>query len=109
VVGAIALTLMLAWRRGRRVALARREEDAVSLDQFITGLVGKQAPQRVPGVAVYLTSRRETVPAALLLNLKHNRVLHDLVIVLNVETDRAPRVSEQQRVTVETFRGASAI
>jgi KUP system potassium uptake protein len=101
VVGAIALTLMLAWRRGRSVALARREEDAVSLDDFIASLVGEHAPQRVPGVAVYLTGRRDTVPAALLLNLKHNRVLHEFVIVLNVETERAPRVSEQQRIVVE--------
>jgi KUP system potassium uptake protein len=101
VVGAIALTLMLTWRRGRSVALAHREKDALSLEEFTASWIDEHAPQRVPGVAVYLTGRQDTVPAALLLNLKHNRVLHELVIVLNVETKRTPRVNEQKRVVVE--------
>jgi KUP system potassium uptake protein len=101
VMGAATLTLMLSWRRGRGVALARREESAVPLDTFIRSLSGPDAPQRVPGVAVYLTARRDVVPAALALNLKHNGVLHELVVVLKVLTERSPRVAEAERVLVE--------
>jgi KUP system potassium uptake protein len=100
-VGAAALTLMLSWRRGRRVALARREENAVTLDAFIAGLGKPGAPTRVPGTAVYLTTKRDTVPAALALNLKHNGVLHERVLLLRVTTERTPRVPEAARVTAE--------
>jgi KUP system potassium uptake protein len=62
VVGAMALTLMLSWRRGRAVAFARRDENAVPLNAFIRSLSGPDAPQRVPGVAVYLTAREDVVP-----------------------------------------------
>jgi KUP system potassium uptake protein len=100
-VGAVTLTLMLTWRRGRGVALARREKDAVSLDEFGANLARTTAPQRVPGIAVYLTAQRDVVPAALALNLKHNHVLHDLVVLLKVVTERSPRVREEHRVSVE--------
>jgi KUP system potassium uptake protein len=100
-VGVVSLTLMLSWRRGRSVALARREENAVPLETFIQNLHGPNSPQRVPGIAVYLTARRDVVPAALTLNLKHNGVLHDLVVVMKVVTERSPRVSEAERVLVK--------
>jgi KUP system potassium uptake protein len=52
-VGAVALTLMLSWRRGRAVAFAKRDEGAVSLDDFIAGLEKPNAPPRTTGTAVY--------------------------------------------------------
>jgi KUP system potassium uptake protein len=101
VVGAVSLTLMLSWRRGRAVALERREENAMPLETFIRSLSGPGSPQRVPGTAVYLTARRDVVPAALALNLRHNGVLHELVVVMKVVTERSPRVAETERVLVE--------
>jgi KUP system potassium uptake protein len=100
-VGGAALTLMLTWRRGRRVALARREEEAMSLDEFLAGLGRPGAPVRVPGTAVYLTARRDAVPSALALNLKHNGVLHENLVLLKVSTERVPRLDEASRVTIE--------
>jgi KUP system potassium uptake protein len=100
-VGAAALTLMLIWRRGRAVALAHRAEDAMPLDAFIASLDEPGAPVRVPGTAVYLTTQRDLVPSALALNLKHNGVLHEWVVLLKVTTERAPRVAESARVAVE--------
>jgi KUP system potassium uptake protein len=100
-VGGAALTLMLCWRRGRRVALARREEEAMSLDAFIAGLGKPGAPARVPGTAVYLTARRDAVPSALALNLKHNNVLHEQIVLLKVTTERTPRLDEESRATIE--------
>ena len=100
-VAAAVLTLVLCWRRGRAVALAQREKGAMPLRQFIARLGGPDAPVRVPGLAVYLTTRRDIVPDALTLNLKHNRVLHERVLLLKVMTDRSPRVAEASRLTVE--------
>jgi KUP system potassium uptake protein len=100
-VGAVALTLMLCWRRGRAVAFAKRDEDAVPLADFIARLAKPNAPPRTPGTAVYLTQQSELVPAALGLNLKHNGVIHQRVVLLKVTTNRAPRISESDRVHVE--------
>ena len=100
-VGAVSLTAMLSWRRGRAVAFAKRDADAQALETFIEGLSGPDAPTRMPGTAVYLTKQSENVPAALSLNLKHNGVVHAHVLLLKVTTDRVPRVSEAERIQVE--------
>jgi KUP system potassium uptake protein len=100
-IGAVALTLMLTWRRGRRVALAQRDQNAVSLVGFIAGLGRVGAPIRVPGTAIYLTTQQDVVPAALALNLTHNGVLHEHVLLLRVSTERTPRVAEAARIAVE--------
>jgi KUP system potassium uptake protein len=100
-VAAIALTLMLCWRKGRMVALARREQTALDLSKFISGLEGTGAPLRVPGTAIYLTKETDIVPSAMALNVKHNGVLHSQVILLKVTTERSPRVMERQRLQME--------
>jgi KUP system potassium uptake protein len=99
-IGAAALTLMLIWRHGRAVLLARRDEGAPTLSAFIAGLGAPDAPRRVPGVAVYLTGQQETVPVALSLNLRHNGVLHESVVLLHVRSERVPRIRETERVVV---------
>jgi KUP system potassium uptake protein len=85
-VGAAALTLMLIWRRGRAVALAHRSADAMPLDAFLASLDQPGAQVRVPGTAVYLTTQHDLLPSALALNLKHNGVLHDQLVLLKVTT-----------------------
>jgi len=100
-VGAVALTLMLSWRRGREIALARREADAIPLQTFIDGLSGPHPPMRVPGTAIYFTTRHDVVPAALSLNLKHNGVVHEHLMFLKITTSRVPRVADIDRVSVE--------
>jgi KUP system potassium uptake protein len=100
-VGAVSLTAMLSWRKGRAVAFAKRDADAQALDSFIAGLRRSGAPVRMPGTAVYLTKQSENVPSALALNLKHNGVVHEHVLLLKVTTERAPRVPEAERVRVK--------
>jgi KUP system potassium uptake protein len=102
-VGAAALGMMLIWRRGRAALLARRDEDAPTLAAFLANLDAPGAPPRVPGTAVYLTGQREVVPAALSLNLRHNGVLHERVVLLHVLAERVPRLPEAGRVAVEAL------
>ena len=64
-VGLVALTLMLVWRKGRRVAFERRDESAIALATFIASLEQPGAPERMNGTAVYLTKETDIVPAAL--------------------------------------------
>src|SRR5207302_6952182 len=92
---------IMIWRRVRAVALAHRSADAMPLDAFLASLDGPDAPVRVPGTAVYLTTQRDLVPSALALNLKHNGVLHERLVLLRVTTERAPRVVENAHVVVD--------
>ena len=99
-VGLVALTLMLVWRKGRRVAFERRDENAIGLATFIAGLDQPGAPERMNGTAVYLTKETDIVPAALALNVKHNGIVHEHVVLLKVTTEHTPRVDEKNRVKV---------
>ena len=101
-IGAAVFTLMMTWQRGRKIALARLGEDNVPLSQFLDCL-DPERPARVSGTAVYLTSRRDTVPSALALNLRHNKVLHERVVLLNIESKRMPYVDESERVHVHAL------
>ena len=102
-VAAIALTLMLVWRKGRKVAFERRDENAVKLTDFIASLDRPGAPIRLRGTAIYLTKQADMVPSALALNVKHNGVVHNQVLLLKVTTERAPRVVEANRIKVEAL------
>ena len=97
-VGFIALTLMLVWRKGRRVAFEQRDQNAIDLTTFIASLDQPGAPERMNGTAVYLTKETNIVPAALELNVRHNGIVHKHVVLLKVTTEHSPRVDEESRV-----------
>ena len=99
-VGAVVFTLMSTWRRGRQIVLERTSEDNLPLRQFLAQLDPAKLP-RVEGTAVYLATRRETMPYALTDNLKHNKVLHERIVLLTVLTERVPYVDEAERMTLE--------
>jgi KUP system potassium uptake protein len=99
-VGAVVFTLMSTWRRGRQIVLDRTKEDNPPLKQFITQLDPVQLP-RVKGTAVYLAARQETAPYSLLDNLRHNKVLHERIVLLTVITERVPYVAEAARMVLE--------
>ena len=99
-IGAVVFTLMSTWRRGRQIVLERTSQDNPPLKQFLARLDPAKLP-RVEGTAVYLAPRRETVPYSLSDNLRHNKVLHERVVLLTVITERAPYVDHAGRMTVE--------
>jgi KUP system potassium uptake protein len=98
-VGAIVLTLMLTWHKGRRLIVQQQGEEGLSEEQFL-GRVRDGHPERVPGTAVFLTASDKGIPAALLHNLKHNHVLHMRVLLLTVDSDEHPRLREEERLSV---------
>ena len=98
-VGAIVLTLMLTWHKGRRLIVQQQGEEGLSEEQFLSR-VRDGHPERVPGTAVFLTASDKGIPAALLHNLKHNHVLHMRVLLLTVVSDEHPRLREDERMSV---------
>jgi KUP system potassium uptake protein len=92
---------MLTWRRGRKVLGSRVKEMTVPLHMFL-GDIATQKIHRVPGTAVFMSGNPAGTPLALLHNLKHNKVLHQQVVVLTVVTEELPYVSApENRATVE--------
>jgi KUP system potassium uptake protein len=104
VLAAAAFILMSTWRRGREIMFERLYRGAPSLSSFLTSLPHRPPP-RVPGTAVFLTANPDTVPRALLHNLKHNKVLHERIVVLKVETEDVPRVPGSERLETEHLGG----
>lgn len=100
VIGAVAFTLMSTWRRGRQIVLERTSEDNPPLERFLAQLDPAQLP-RVKGTAIYLAARRETIPYALTDNLRHNKVLHERVVLLTVVTERVPFIDTSERFQIE--------
>lgn len=98
-IGVALMALMTSWKRGRDLMLARWKQDSLPLASFL-----KRLPQsrtiRVPGMAVFLTGTPEYVPAALLHNLKHNKVLHEKVLFVTVTNLDEPEVGPERRTQV---------
>ena len=99
IVAAFIYFTITTWRRGRRLVATELSEGALPLRQFLERM--ERAPNRVAGTAVFLTADASATPAAFLHNLKHNKVLHERIIILQVETMDVPRVSDANRVEVE--------
>ena len=101
---AAVFALMSTWRTGREALFQRLYRGAPSLRSFLASLA-RRPLVRVPGTAVFLTGNPDAVPRALLHNLKHNKVLHERVVVLKVQTEEVPQVPESERVQVEHLGG----
>jgi KUP system potassium uptake protein len=97
VMAAAIFFLMWSWRSGRALMLQKLERDTLPLADFIAQIHDKP---RVPGTAVYLTSRTDVVPVPLLHNLKHNKVIHQRIVLLHVLTDNVPHIAADQRVQI---------
>ncbi len=97
------LFLMLTWRKGRRVLRSRLGEICIPLDAFLSELKSQNI-RRVPGTAVYMSGNRFGTPLALLHNLKHNKVLHEQVVLLTVRTEEVPYLGNpKDRVALENL------
>ena len=95
-IGAIAFTLLTTWAKGRQLMIARMDEASLPMEIFIKSAASSAT--RVPGTAVFMTSASSGVPHALLHNLKHNKVLHERVMLLTVKIEDVPYVMEERRL-----------
>jgi KUP system potassium uptake protein len=100
VVAAVIFTLMTTWKSGRRILRGHMMDRVMPLDVF-TDAIALSRPHRVEGTAVFMASSPRGTPPALLHNLKHNRVLHERVILLTVITLEVPYADAEDEVEVE--------
>ena len=92
---------MLTWRKGRRILRSRLNDLCVPLDALLPDLKN-QSIRRVPGTAIYMSGNKAGTPLALLHNLRHNKVLHEHVVLLTVQTEDVPYLANvKDRVSLE--------
>ena len=99
--GMVIFTLLTTWSRGRALMRQNMAEGALPLEVFTKSAHSSAA--RVPGTAIFMASTAAGVPSALLHNIKHNKVLHERVVVLTVQIADVPMVEPAERASVKDF------
>jgi len=95
-VGAFAFLLLTTWSKGRRIMREHMTETAMPIEIFTRSATNSAA--RVEGTAIFMSSEAIGVPSALLHNIKHNKVIHERVIILTVNIQDVPYVSPSDRI-----------
>ena len=103
-IGLCLFVVMMTWKRGRELVYEKLHADGIDLQSFLQ-MVLQAPPTRVPGTAVFLTSDAHVVPTALLHNLKHNKVLHEQNMFVNIVYHEVPWVGLEKRAVIEPLGG----
>jgi KUP system potassium uptake protein len=103
-IGSAIFTMLMTWKRGRELMFRRLTEQGIPLKPFVEGLHA-HPPTQVQGTAIFMTASVDTVPHALLHNLKHNKVLHEQTVFLTIVTHDVPYVPPEDRVQLERLIG----
>jgi KUP system potassium uptake protein len=98
----IAFTVMTTWEKGREIVTRAREKAEGPLREFVDGLTDCEPPLvRTAGTAVFLNRGKETAPLAMRANVEHNRVVHEHVVIMSIETVPVPRLIDEERTTID--------
>lgn len=95
----VIFTLMTTWYRGKRIVQKRLMRGSLPLNLLLDD-VARSHPLRVPGTAIFMSSDPDGAPLVLLHHLKHNKVLHQQVILLSILTANVPEIPESERISV---------
>ena len=99
-VGVVVFTILTTWKKGRQILNERIFHRVLPRELFLQSIMN-HPPHRVPGTAVFMYNDPRGTPPALLHNLKHNKVLHEQVVFLSVQTEEVPSVPPAERASVE--------
>jgi KUP system potassium uptake protein len=100
--GMAMFVLMWTWSRGSVILLARTHRDSIPMLDLIK-MLERSKPVRVQGTSVFLTNDPTSAPSSLMHNLKHNKVLHERVVLLNVRNETTPRVPAANRYEMKSL------
>jgi len=102
-VAAVTFVMLTTWKRGRQLLMDKLTEDSMPVETFLKSLSDRA--HRVTGTAVYMTGNTDGIPHALLHNLKHNKVIHERVVLLTVLTEDTPTVPAEERIDAQPLGG----
>jgi KUP system potassium uptake protein len=101
-VAVAGFAIMTTWKRGRMALWKKMNERTIPLEAFVMDL-GTFKPHRVPGTAIFMTSTPRGTPNVLLHHFRHNKVIHEHVVILNIVTDPVPEVPSRTRLRYKDF------
>ncbi len=93
-VGVVIFTMMTTWRRGREILAERLSQQTIPIDDLLRDLAGSRI-HRVPGTAIFLTRYATGVPTQLLHNIKHNKIVHQRVVLLTIQVEETARLAQE--------------
>ena len=102
ILGSASFVVMWTWSRGSQILMEKTHGDSIPIAQLLK-MLEKSKPTRVPGTAVFLTNDTSVAPSSFLHNLKHNKVVHERVVMMCVRNHPRPRVSPEKRYEIETL------
>jgi KUP system potassium uptake protein len=103
VIGAVMFTIMSTWYRGRQIVRKVTNESAMPLKLFVDS-ISMSPPHKVQGTGIFMTTNADGVPNAMLHNLKHNKVLHERVVILSIINEDVPYVPKEDYVWIEDMK-----
>lgn len=98
-VGAVGFVILTTWAKGRQIMRKNMAESAMPIEVFTKSAANSAT--RVPGTAIFMASSSAGVPSALLHNIKHNKVIHERVVILTVNIKDVPTVNPEKRCEVK--------
>ena len=98
--GATSFTVMWTWARGSKILLEKTHRDSIPIEDLLK-MLAKSKPTRVPGTAVFLTNDVGAAPSSFMHNLKHNKIMHERVIMMCVRNEPRPRVPPDKRYEIQ--------
>ena len=104
VIGAVIFIFMITWEQGREILRAQLVGLTPSFEEFRRSLEA-DPPQKINGQAIFLTGNPDIVPAALVHNLAHNKILHSETAILHIRSEDIPRVPNFEKIEVEKLGG----
>ena len=102
-IATVSITVMTTWHRGRELLNRKLAQQSFPLEDFLDN-VRDGKPQRIPGTAVFLSGNPQWIPRTLLHNFKHNKIIHEQVVLMTVRTEDIPTVPEAERIHFEDLR-----
>lgn len=100
VMGAVIYLMMVTWNKGRKNLLEKIHQQTMSLENFITEILSIRMIA-IPGTAIYMSSNSKGTPPPLILNIKHNRLLHKQIIILTVKFLKVPHIKPEDSIQIE--------
>lgn len=98
--GAVIYILMTTWNKGRKNLMEKIRQQTMSLENFITEILSIRMIA-IPGTAIYMSSNANGTPPPLILNIKHNRLLHKQVVILTIKFLKVPHIKIEERLQIE--------